>query len=139
MQQATSTTLDRRIKRFATSLKKDFAPEIAENPTGFKSRLIGKLRVFLPRKRPGRKGSPEVKKAAEIYERDYKSQGKEANWHSLAKQVILDYATLTPEFQKLRRLGLRASVHSLLYDQRSRKRRTLMGSRKNSWGRSACQ
>jgi hypothetical protein len=126
MQQGNVTNFDQRVKRIATSLKKDFAPEIAENPSGFKSRLIGKLRVFLPRKRPGRKGSPEVRQAAEIYERDFKAQGEDGNWHSIAKNVFPDYVELTSEIQRLRRIGLRANVHSFLYDERSRlKRKTV--------------
>ena len=139
MEQNTNPQLDRRIKKFTRSLKKDFAADIAHNPSTFRSRVIGKVRAGLPRKRPGRQGNPEVKKAADIYEREYKSQGKDGNRHSVAKQVISDYANLTPEMQKLRRIGLRASVHSFLYDQRSRERRISTRPRKTSLGRSVGQ
>ncbi|HVN80442.1 MAG TPA: hypothetical protein VMW38_15715 [Terriglobia bacterium] len=67
MHQTTGTTLDQRIKRFISRLKKNHNAEIVENPRIFRSRVIGKVRAGLPRKRPGRKGTPEVKKAAEIY------------------------------------------------------------------------
>ncbi len=122
MQQTTSTTLDRRIKRFATSLKKDFAPEIAQNPSEFRTRLIGKLRVYLPRKRPGRKGSPEATQAAEIFEREYRAKGKQGNWHQIAKQIFADYATLPTELQKFRRYQLRSNVHGLRHELKARKK-----------------
>lgn len=123
MHQTTMTNLDQRIKRFASRLKKDFAPEIAENPGSFKSRLIGKLKAVLPRKRPGRQGNPQMKKAVEIYQRDFKSQGKEGNWHHIAKEVFPDYGSLPIELQKYRRYQLRAGVHSHLYAVRSNERR----------------
>jgi len=123
MHQTTTTTLEQRIKRFIIGLKKNHGAEIAENPSVFRSRVIGKVKAGLPRKRPGRKGTPEVKKAAEIYDRDFKSRGKDGNWDSIAKHVFSDYENLTPELQKLRRLGLRANVHSFLYDERSRLKR----------------
>lgn len=121
--QSSNPDLDRRIRKFTTGLKKDFAAEIAQSPSTFRSRVVGKIRAALPRQRPGRPGSPEIRKAAELYENDFKSKGKEGNWHQIAKQVCPDYATLTTQLQKYRRYQLRSSVHSHLYEQRSRQRR----------------
>ena len=118
--------LDQRIKNFVTGLRKDFVPLIAENQST-RSRVIGKVRASLPRKRPGRRGSPEVQKAAEIYIRDYKSKGQEGNWHSITKQVIPSYSDLRPELQRLHRISLRANVHSFLYERRSRQKRSKKG------------
>jgi hypothetical protein len=125
MNQPNSQTdsLDQRVKQFAAKLKRDFATEIIENPRAFKARLIGKIRVALPRKPPGRRGSPEVRRAAEIYLRDYKSKQREGNWHEIGKQVIPDYGKLTPQIQRLHRMSLRANVHSFLYEDRTRRRR----------------
>src|SRR5262245_25800163 len=83
-----TASLERRVRQFAARLTQDFAAEITENPGAFKARVIGKLRVALPRKRPGRRGSSEAKSAAEIYIRDYQLKGKEGNWHLIAKQVV---------------------------------------------------
>jgi hypothetical protein len=123
MEQNTNPQLDQRIRKFTTRLKKEFAADIAQNPSAFRSRVIGKVRAGLPRRRPGRKGSPEVRKAAEIYQSNYKSKGKEGNWHQIAKQVYPDYANLTTHLQKFRRFELRSGVHSHLYEYRSRQRR----------------
>jgi hypothetical protein len=60
---------------------------IAEDQNGFKARVIGKVRAGLPRKPPGRRGSPEIQKAAEIYIRDYKLRDKEGNWREIGKQA----------------------------------------------------
>jgi len=95
-----------------------------DDPSRFKARVIGTLKAVLPRQRPGRPASPEVRKPAEIYESDYKSKGKEGNWHQIAKQVCPDYATLTTQLQKYRRYQHRSGVHSHLYEQRSRERRS---------------
>jgi hypothetical protein len=123
IEQNTNPQLDRRIKNFTSKLRKEFAADIAQNLSTFRSRVIGKIRAGLPRQRPGRQGSPVVRKAAEIYESDYKSKGNEGNWHQIAKQVYTDYADLTAEFQRFRRYQLRSGVHSHLYEERSRKRR----------------
>ena len=122
-QQKSLKDLDLRVKRFATSLKRDFASEIDQNPSQFRSRLLGKLRVFLPRSRPGRKANPGIRQAADIFERDYKAKGKEGNWHEIAKKVLPEYGFLPIELQKFRRYQLRAAVHSFLYDHRSRLKR----------------
>jgi hypothetical protein len=116
--------LEQRIKHFVTGLKKDFGPLIAQDQSSFRSCVVGKVRAGLPRKRPGRRGSPEVQRAAEIYLRDYKSQGKTGNWHSIAKQVISNYLELRPELRTLHRMSLRANVHSFLYEERSRQKRS---------------
>jgi len=79
---------------------------IAENQTTFRSRVIGKVRAGLPRKRPGRRGSPEVQKAALIYTQHYRDKGKTGNWHSITKQVIPGYADMRPELQRLHRVSL---------------------------------
>jgi hypothetical protein len=97
--------------------------EVEEDQGGFRSRVIGKVRAGLPRKRPGRRGSPEVRRAAEIYVRDFKSKGQEGDWHVITRQVIPGYSEMRPEIQRLHRISLRANVHSLLYEERSRQRR----------------
>ena len=115
--------LDQRIKAFVAGLKKDFASLIAEDQSGFRSRVVGRIRAALPRKRPGRRASVEVKRASEIYIEDYQSKGKEGNWHLIAKQVVPNYAGLQPEMRRLARISLRAATHSSLYEQRSRENR----------------
>jgi hypothetical protein len=116
--------LEQRIKQFVSGLRKDFAPLIAEDQSRFRSRVIGKVRAGLPRKRPGRRGSPEVKKAAEIYIRDYKSKGLEGHWHLISRQVIPRYPEMRLELQRLHRMSLRANTHSFLYEEWSLQKRT---------------
>ena len=123
MEQNINTLLDWKIKKFTSSLKREFAEEIFENPSTFRSRVIGKLRAGLPKKRPGRHGNPEVRKAAEIYIKDYELKGRPANWCAICRIVYSDYFGLPPELQKLKRYQLRANVHSLRYEMRSRERR----------------
>ena len=50
MDQDAKPNLDSRINRFAKSLKKDFAPEIAKDPSGFRATVLGKLKPKLPRR-----------------------------------------------------------------------------------------
>ncbi len=122
--QSTNPDLDRRVRTFTSGLRKDVAAEIAQSPSIFRSRVVGKIRAMLPRQRPGRKGSPEVRKAAEIYQSDYKSKGKKGDWDQISRQVYADYANLPSYLQKFRRFELRSGVHSYLYEYRSRERRT---------------
>ena len=67
MDESIKTELDQTIRKFTRGLKKDFEGEISQNQGGFKSFVIGKLRAVLPRRKPGRKGTPEFRKASEIY------------------------------------------------------------------------
>ena len=120
-------SLEQRLKRFAAKLKRDFAAEIAKDQGAFKCKIIGKLRVYLPRKRPRRKGSPEVRLALEIYQRDFESKGKPANWHIICLQVFKDYSGLSPDLQNLRRFQLRAAVHSLTHEEKGRNQRRRIG------------
>jgi len=128
MEQSTNPQLDRRIKKFTSTLKKEFAADIAENPSAFRSKVIGGMRARLPRSRPGRRASPEIRKASEIYQRDYVPKLKEGNWHLIAREVFPDYSSLPPEIQRLRRMTLRAAVHSLRYEALARKRRSIRAS-----------
>jgi hypothetical protein len=116
--------VEQRIKAFAFRLKKDFGEEIRKDPSKFKARVLGTLKAVLPRKRPGRQGSPEVKQAAEIYVNLYVAKGRPGNWHELAKRLVPDYAALSVEMQRFHRFRLRSQTHSYLYDQRSRLRRS---------------
>jgi hypothetical protein len=115
-------SLDKEIRRFAGRLRKSYTAEIEGDPS-FRARVIGRLRGLLPRKRPGRKPSPQVGRAAEIYKKDYLLQGKPANWHAICRNVYADYGGLSAELQRLRRYQLRAAVHSLRYESRSREKR----------------
>jgi hypothetical protein len=123
MEESIKPELDKRIRKFTGGLKKDLEGEISRNPGSFKSFVIGKLRAVLPRRKPGRKGTPEFRKASEIYQRDYLAKSLEGGWHRIAKEVYPDYVTLSPEIQRLRRISIRSAVHSLRYDQRSRAKR----------------
>ena len=78
----------------------------------------------MPRLRPGRKGSPEIKQAADLYLNLYASKRVPGNWHELAKRLVPDYAGLSAEMQRYHRFRLRSQTHSYLYDQRSRLRRS---------------
>ena len=122
--QSTNPNLDRRIRKFTTGLKKDFAAEIAQSPSTFRSRVVGKIKATLPRRRPGQKASGEVKQAAELYLNLYSAKGLPGNWNELAKRLVPDYAGLSPEMQRYHRYRLRSQTHSYLYDQRSRLRRS---------------
>jgi hypothetical protein len=115
--------LEKRIKSFAFRLKKDFREEIQTDPSKFKARVVGTLKAILPRKRPGRQGSPEVKQAAELYLNLYTAKGVPGNWNELAKRLVPGYAALSPEIQRYHRFRLRSQTHSYLYDQRARLRR----------------
>jgi hypothetical protein len=114
--------VEQRIKYFVSRLKKDFSDEIRKDPSKFKA--WEPSTAVLPRKRPGRQGSPEVKQAAEIYVNLYAAKGRPGNWHELAKRLVPDYASLSTEMQKYHRFRLRSQTHSYLYDQRSRLRRS---------------
>jgi hypothetical protein len=124
MEQNTNPQLDRRIRTFTTGLKKDFAGEIAQNPSGFRSRVVGKVRAGLPRERPGRKASQEIKEAAELYLNLYTARGVPGNWNEIAKRLVPGYAGLSVEMQRYHHYRLRSQTHSYLYDQRSRLRRS---------------
>ena len=121
-----SKPLEQRIKSFASRLKKDFGEEVQKNPSRFKARVVGTFKAVLPRQRPGRKPSPEVKQAAEIYVNLYAAKGRPRNWHELAKRLVPEYAALSPEMQRYHRFRLRSQTPSYLYDQRSRLRRSAM-------------
>lgn len=125
-QQSTSPNLDQRIRKFTSSLKKDFAADIAEDPSGFRSRVIGKVRANLPRQRPGRKASPLILRAAEIYQ-ELTAKGKKGRdgvWHLVALKACPEYATLPIDAQRLLRYTLRAAVHSVRHEAAARERRT---------------
>lgn len=114
--------IERLVKSFAFRLKKDFGAEIRKDPSKFKARVVGTLKAMLPRRK--RQGNPEVKKGAEIYVNLYAAKGLPGNWHELAKRLVPDYASLSPEMQRYHRFRLRSQTHSYLYDQRSRLRRS---------------
>ena len=116
--------LESRVKSFAFRLKKQFREEIQTDPSRFNARVLGTLKAILPRKRPGRQGSPEVKQVAEIYVNLYAARGRPGNWHELAKRLVPGYAGLSVEMQRYHRYRLRSQTHSYLYDQRSRLRRS---------------
>ena len=116
--------VEQRVKSFANSLKKHFDQEIRKDPSKFKARVLGTLKAVLPRKRPGRQGSAEIKQAAEIYVNLYAAKGRPGDWHQLAKRLVPDYAGLSVEMQRYHRFRLRSQTHSYLYDQRSRLRRS---------------
>jgi hypothetical protein len=114
--------VEQRIKSFAFSLRKDFGDEIRQDPSKFKACVIGTLKAVLPRELPGRKGSSEVKEAAELYLNLFASKHVPGNWHELAKRLVPKYASLSPEMERYHRL--RSQTRSYLYDQRSRLRRS---------------
>ena len=116
--------VEKRVRSFGFRLRMDFGEEIRKDPSKFKARVIGTLKAVLPRKRPGRKGSSEVKQAAEIYVNLYAAKGRPGNWHALAKHLVPNYAGLSVELQRYHRYRLRSQTHSYLYDQRSRLRRS---------------
>jgi hypothetical protein len=116
--------IEQTVKSFASRLKKKFGEEIRQDPSKFKARVLGTLKAVLPRKRPGRKGSSEVKQAAEIYVNWYAAKGRPGNWNELAKRLVPGYAGLPPDMQRYHRYRLRSQTHSYLYDQRSRLRRS---------------
>ena len=116
--------VEKRVKSFAFRLKKDFVEEIRQDPSKFKARVVGTIRAALPRKRPGRQGSSEVKQAADIYVNLYTGKGQPGNWNELAKRLVPGYASLSVEMQRYHRFRLRSQTHSYLYDQRSRLRRS---------------
>jgi hypothetical protein len=124
MNQTSTPKLDSKINRFVKSLKKDHSSEIAKDPGAFRATVLGKLKPKLPRRRPGRQGSTEIKRAAEIYKLKFKSPGKPANWHLIALEVFSDYKDLSPDLQRLRRISVRAAVHCQRYEERSRRKRT---------------
>jgi hypothetical protein len=116
--------LEQRVKSFGFRLKKEYPEEIKNDPSRFNARVVGTLKAVLPRQRPGRKGSPEVKQAAELYLNLYASKGVPGDWHALTKRLVPGYANLSPEMQRYHRFRLRSQTHSYLYDQRSRLRRS---------------
>ena len=116
--------VEQRIKSFAARLRKDYAEEIKADPSKFKARTLGTLKAVLPRKRPGRQGSPEVKQASELYLNLYASKGRPGNWNEIAKRLVPGYAALSSAMQRFHRFRLRSQTHSHLYDQRSRLRRS---------------
>jgi hypothetical protein len=67
---------DVKINRFAKSLRREFGPEIAKDPASFRATVLGKLKPKLPHRRPGRKPSPEIKQAAELYLNLYSAKGQ---------------------------------------------------------------
>ena len=79
--------VEQRIKSFAFGLRKDFGEEIRKDPSKFKARVIGTLKAILPRERPGRKGSSEIKQAAEIYTTLYASKGRPGDWQNVWSQA----------------------------------------------------
>ena len=116
--------VEQRVKSFAVRLKRDFSAEIKQDPSKFKARVLGTLKAVLPRKRPGRKGSSEIKRAADRYLSLYFAKGIPGNCHELAKRLVPDYAGLSLEMQRYHRYRLRSQTHSYLYDQRSWLRRS---------------
>ena len=62
-------------------LKKEFAAGIAQKPSTFRSRVIGKLKAGLPSQQANR--NPVIVRAAKIY-RKLTAQGKEGQGRSLA-------------------------------------------------------
>jgi hypothetical protein len=76
-------SLDNEVRRFAGRLRKSYPAEIEADP-GFRAKVIGKLRGLLPHRRPGRKGSPEIK----LYLNLYSAKGLPGNWHELAKRLV---------------------------------------------------
>src|SRR5262245_23356110 len=125
IEQSTNPELDRRIRTFTTTLKKEFAADIAENPSAFRSKVIGGVRARLPRSRPGRKANPVILRAVEIYGELAKEgkKGKDGIWHMVALRSWPDYSTFSVDMQRLVRFTLRAAVHSLRYEDSARKRR----------------
>src|SRR5262245_34548165 len=95
--------------RFHGRLRKNYQAEI-EADRGFRARVIKKIH------------SSDLK-SAEIYGKEYLMQRKSGNWRALSQTVFPEYVALSVDLQKLRRFQLRASVHSLRYESRSRVRR----------------
>ena len=119
-----SKPLEQRVKSFGFRLRKEYREEMKNDPSRFKARVVGTLKAVLPRQRPGRKPSPEVKQASELYLTLYVSKGLHGNWKEIAKRLVPGYASLSPEMQRYHRFRLRSQTHSHLYDQRSRLRRS---------------
>lgn len=111
------------IKKFSDFLREKFKKEISENPGKFRSVVVGRLRGYLPRGKPGRKPHEETLIAVKIYKDRYQSNGSEGNWHKIAREVFPNYQKESLQVQKLLRYELRANVHSFLYDERSRELR----------------
>jgi len=119
--------VEQRVKSFGHRLRKDYREEMRNDPSKFKARVLGTLKAVLPRQRPGRRPSPEVKQAAELYLNLYSAKGVPGNWNELAKRLVPGYASLSVEMQRYQRYRLRSQTHFYLYDQRSRLRRSPAG------------
>ena len=98
---------EERITEVADSLRRDFEPEFKQDHSGFRSRVIGRLRAALPKKQPGRKPNPIIVAAFKMY-RELEAQGKKGKdgiWHQLAAKVYPNYSTLPLDGQRLIRVS----------------------------------
>ena len=107
--------LDRSIRRIAAILQRDYAHQIAEDPRGFKKRVVHKLKLYLP-PGPGRPAEASITKAVEL-----RKQG--LDWKQIYPQCIPNHAQFDPPIRRMAELNLRAARRSRLNAARKRRKR----------------
>jgi hypothetical protein len=96
--------LDRTMRQIAARLRRDFAPQIFEDPRKFKKRAVHYLRRSLP-PFPGRPREASLTKAIELHK-----AGLE--WKAIYPQCIPDHSQMPPAVRRQTESNLRAACRS---------------------------
>jgi hypothetical protein len=96
--------LARVIHQFGARLRRDFAPQVSEDPRKFKKRAVHYLRRCLP-PFPGRPPEASLTRAIELYKAG-------VEWKEIYPQCIPDHSQMPPAVRRQAESNLRAACRS---------------------------
>jgi hypothetical protein len=121
--------LARTMRQFAARLRRDFAPQIAEDPRKFKKRAVHHLRRSLP-PFPGRPPEAFLTRAL-----DFRKEGME--WRRIYPLCIPGHAEMPPAVRRQAESNLRAACRSRRNAAKRRTRRDVIASQRSVTSKSA--
>jgi hypothetical protein len=107
--------LELAVKRFALRLRREHPEEVRADARGFKNRVCGLLRRYLP-PFTGRPTEDSITTAAELRKQN-------CQWKDIYPLVIPGHATLDPPVRRQAESNLRAALRSRRNARRRRNRR----------------